>query len=272
MSILKAALCQFSAAREAEATKEKAARMIREAAENGAQLIVLPEMWCCPYTPRAFRPYAEADGGRTQAFLSALARETGVVLAGGSIPEREGGKLYNTAFIYGPDGRELARHRKAHLFDVDIPGMRFKESDSFAPGDAVTVFDTPFGKMGAAVCFDLRFPELFRAMTERGARIVLLPAQFNLKTGPRHWELLLRARAADNQLFVLGCAAARDESSPYTCWGHSTAVDPFGMVCASCDETEQILYAALDMDEIDEARRQIPTLSALREDLYPVAK
>lgn len=269
---VKLALCQLRTELVLEETLDKAARLVREAAGNGAEIVVLPEMFSCPYSGRFFHRFAALGHEPILEKLSAWAEDNGVLLVGGSIPERGDGKLYNSAYVFGPDGRQLARHRKVHLFDVDIPGMRFKESDTFAAGDAVTVFDSPFGRFGLAVCFDVRFPELFRAMAERGARAVFLPAQFNLKTGPLAWELLLRARAADNQLFVAGCAAARYEGFDYECWGRSTVADPFGRVAASCDETEQILYAEPDFSLVDEARRQIPTLSALREDLYPVAK
>lgn len=269
---VKIALCQLRTETVLEQTLDKAAAMVREAAQNGAQIVALPEMFSCPYSGRYFHTFAARGHEPILEKLSAWAKENGVLLVGGSIPESEDGRLYNSAFVFDPDGRQLARHRKVHLFDVDIPGMRFKESDTFARGDEITVFDSPFGRFGLAVCFDVRFPELFRAMAERGAQAVFLPAQFNLKTGPMAWELLLRARAADNQLYVAACAAARYVGFDYECWGHSTVTDPFGQVAATCDETEQILYAGLDFARVQEARRQIPTLSALREDLYPVAK
>ncbi len=269
---VKLALCQLRTETVLERTLEKTAAMVREAAENGARIVVLPEMFSCPYSGRYFHSFAALGHGPILEKLSAWAAENGILLVGGSIPETEDGRLYNSAFVFGPDGRQLARHRKAHLFDVDIPGMRFRESDTFTPGNEITVFDSPFGRFGLAVCFDVRFPELFRAMAERGAQAVFLPAQFNLKTGPMAWELLLRARAADNQLYVAACAAARYVGFDYECWGHSTVTDPFGQVAAKCDETEQILYATLDFARVEEARRQIPTLSALREDLYPVAR
>ena len=270
--VVKIALCQLRTELVLEETLDKAGRMVREAAQSGARIVVLPEMFSCPYSGRYFHSFAARGHGPILEKLSAWAEENGVLLVGGSIPETEDGRLYNSAFVFGPDGRQLARHRKVHLFDVDIPGMRFKESDTFGRGNEITVFDSPFGRFGLAVCFDLRFPELFRAMAERGARAIFLPAQFNLKTGPMAWELLLRARAADNQLYVAACAAAKYKGFSYECWGHSTVADPFGMVAAKCDETEQILYAELDLGQVDEARRQIPTLAALREDLYPVAK
>lgn len=150
--------------------------------------------------------------------------------------------------------------------------MRFKESNSFAPGEDITVFDTKFGRMGVEICFDIRFPELARAMAKRGAEVILCPAQFNMTTGPRHWELSVRARAMDNEVFFVGASAARYEGFDYECWGHSTVADPFGMVKASCDEKEQILYCDIDLNEVDSVRRQLPTFLHLREDIYNVAK
>lgn len=268
----KLAMCQLRTEIELEATMAKAESMIKTAAENGADVVVLPEMFNCPYSNPYFKEFAARGHSETVSELSRWARENRVILVGGSVPEAEDGKLYNTCFVFDRQGEQIARHRKVHLFDVDFPGMRFKESNSFAPGDDITVFDTEFGRMGAAVCFDVRFPELFRAMAERGARCVLLPAQFNQTTGPRHWELLLRARAVDYQIFVAGCSAAKYEGFSYECWGHSTVTDPMGQVLCTCDEKEQILYADIDLEETDTARAQLPTGTALRRELYPVAK
>ncbi len=269
---LKLAVLQLRTEMDYDATMEKARRMLMDAAANGARLAVLPEMFSCPYDRAYFKKFAARGHEETVAALSAWAKETGLLVVGGSIPEREGEKLYNTSFVFDSAGRQLARHRKVHLFDVDLPGMRFHESHTFSPGSEVTVFDTPCGKMGLAVCFDVRFPELFRAMAVRGARVILLPAQFNLTTGPAHWELALRSRAVDNECFVVGAAAARYEGFSYECWGHSTVVDPLGAVLASCDEREQLLLAELDLNRVDEARRQLPTFLHLRRDVYEVAR
>ena len=234
----KLAVCQIRTEVDQDETLAKAGRMVREAAENGAEVVAFPEMFNCPYSNKYFRPYAAQGHEKTVALLSRWAEENGVLLVGGSIPETEDGRIYNTCFVFDEHGREIARHRKVHLFDVDIPGMRFSESATFTPGDKVTVFDTKFGKMGAAVCFDVRFPEIFRAMAVRGAQVIFLPAQFNMKTGPSHWEMTLRSRAVDNELFVVGAAAARYVGFDYECWGHSAVADPFGTIIAECDEKE----------------------------------
>lgn len=269
----KLAVVQIRTETDKAQTMDKAERMIAEAAANGAELVVLPEMWNCPYSKKYFHAIADNDNGETRDAMSRWAKENGIILVGGSVPEKCGDKLYNTCYVFDETGQEIARHRKIHLFDVDIKGgVRFKESHSFAPGEDITVFDTRFGKMGVEICFDIRFPELTRAMAKRGAEVILCPAQFNMTTGPRHWELSVRARAMDNELFFVGASAARYEGFDYECWGHSTVADPFGMVTAYCDEKEQILYCDVDLNEVDSVREQLPTFLHLREDVYNVAK
>ena len=252
-------------------TMEKAERMIKQAADNGAEVVALPEMFSCPYDKRYFKSFAAMGHEKTVEHMKRWAKENGIILVGGSVPESDGGKLYNTCFVFDEKGEQIARHRKIHLFDVDIPGMRFKESNNFEPGDDITVFDTKFGKMGCAVCFDLRFPELFRAMAMRGAELIIVPAQFNMKTGPSHWEMTLKMRAVDNEVFVVGCSAAKYEGFSYECWGHSAIVSPFGEVLTSCDEKEQIIYSDIDLNRVGEVRRQLPTFLNLRRDVYKVA-
>lgn len=269
---LKIAVCQIRTELDKALTMSKAAAFVREAAVNGADIAVLPEMFNCPYSKEYFKRFAAAENGESLKAMSGWARENGIILVGGSIPEKDGDKLYNTCFVFDKNGEVISRHRKMHLFDVDIEGgVRFKESNSFAAGNDITVFDTEYGKMGVLICFDMRFPELVRAMAKRGANVIFCPAQFNMTTGPRHWELTIRARAMDNELFFVGASAARYEGFSYECWGHSTVADPFGTVIASCDEKEQIIYADIDLDEVDSVRKQLPTFLRLREDIYPVA-
>ncbi len=272
MNTVKIAVIQIRTELEQDVTLEKAGRMVREAAENGAQIAVLPEMFNCPYSRHYFRPIAHLGHEKTVAAMSQWARDNSVLLVGGSIPETEGENIYNTCFVFDEQGRQIARHRKVHLFDVDIPGMRFSESATFTPGNEITVFDTKYGKMGVAVCFDVRFPELFRAMAVRGAQVAFLPAQFNTATGPTHWEMTLRSRAVDNEFFVVGASAALYEGFDYECWGHSAVCDPFGTVIDSCDEREQILYSTIDLDRVNEVRRRLPTFLHLRRDVYTVTE
>lgn len=268
---LKLAVCQLKTEIQQQETMEKARRMVARAARDGANIVCLPEMFNCPYSSEYFRKYAAPGHEAAVEAMSGWARENGVILVGGSVPELEGERIYNTCFVFDQQGRQIAKHRKIHLFDVDLPGMRFKESNTFSPGEDICVFDTSYGKMGAAVCFDVRFPELFRAMANRGAQVIFLPAQFNMSTGPRHWEMSLRSRAVDNQVFFVGAAAARCQGFSYECWGHSLIIDPLGELLASCDETEQIISAQIDLDYIPQVRRQLPTSQHLRRDVYSVA-
>lgn len=270
---LRLAVCQIRTETDKNATMEKAAAMIKDAAGKGADIAVLPEMFNCPYSSRYFRSFAENESGESLAELSRWAKENGIILVGGSVPEKDGDKMYNTCYVFDRDGELIAKHRKAHMFDVQIEnGVSFRESKHFSPGNEITVFDTEFGKMGVMVCFDIRFPELCRSMAKRGAKLIFCPAQFNMTTGPKHWELSLRARAMDNELFFVGASAARYEGFDYECWGHSAVVSPFGDVIASCDETEQLMLCDIDLAEVDSVRQQLPTFLRLREDLYTVSK
>ena len=168
-------------------------------------LAVLPEMFCCPYDNACFRDYGEPFAGPAQRAMSQLARERGIYLIAGSLPELEGHRVYNTSFVYAPDGTCIARHRKIHLFDIDVEGgQRFMESEVLSPGREVTTFDTPWGTMGLCICFDMRFQELCRLMALRGARVIFAPAAFNMTTGPAHWKILFRQRAVDQQCFTVG--------------------------------------------------------------------
>ena len=268
--MIKLALCQIRTELDWEETMNKTERMIREAAANGADFAVLPEMFSCPYSRKYFHSFASAGHESTIAILSALANELGIYIVGGTVPEIADGKLYNTCFIFDREGRQIARHRKMHLFDSD--SLHIHESHTFSPGNEITVFDTEFGKMGCAVCFDVRFAELFRAMAMRGAKLIFLPAQFNTLTGPVSWELLIRSRASDNQMFVVGTEAARYEGFSYECWGHSMVADPYGAKLAECDEKEQVLYVDIDLDKVETTRAQFPVLPLLRRDVYSVAE
>ena len=250
-----------------------ACKKLREAAANGTDIAVLPEMFCCPYQNDCFRTYGEEENGPAQAALSALAAELGMYVVGGSLPELADGNVYNTSYVYGRQGELLAKHRKAHLFDIDVAGgQRFRESDTLSPGNAITTFETEFGTMGLCICFDLRFEELAREMALQGARVLLVPAAFNMTTGPAHWELLFRQRAVDNQLYTVGTSPARNEKETYVAWGHSIVCDPWGSVLHQCGAGEEVAVTALDLTRIESVRRQLPILSARREDVYSVGQ
>ena len=237
--------------------------------DGAADLVMLPEMWNGPYDARLFPTFAEPDGGPSWQFLSALAKEKRVYLCGGSIAEREGERVYNTSYVFDPEGRQIAKHRKMHLFDIDVTGgQRFFESDTLTAGNSVTVFDTPFCRIGLCICYDFRFPELARLTVDAGAKVLLVPAAFNMTTGPAHWELLFRSRAVDNQVYTVGVAPARDPDASYRSWGHSIVCSPWGDVLMQADETETVRITALDLDRLEQVRKELPVLKQRRTDVY----
>ena len=224
-----------------------------------ADFVMLPEIFTCPYDNSCFPRFAESAEGETFQFLSDLAREGRRYVIGGSIPELDNGKIYNTSYIFDRSGKLIGRHRKIHLFDIDVKGGQyFRESDVLSPGSQITVFDTEFGKMGVCICFDIRFPDLFIRMREAGVKMVFIPAAFNMTTGPAHWETLFRSRALDQQIYVLGCSPARDESASYVAYGHSILTDPWGSVVCELGAEEGILSARIEPARVDSVRQQIP--------------
>ena len=242
---------------------------LARAAADGVDLVALPEMFCCPYETPQFPRLAEPEGGPVWSACAALAARNGLWLSAGSVPERDGGRVYNTAYVFDRQGRQAAKHRKMHLFDIAVDGgQHFRESDTLSAGSRVTVFDTAFGRLGLAICYDIRFPELFRLMALDGALAVLVPAAFNGTTGPAHWELTFRARALDNQLFCLGTAPARDPAASYQSWGHTIACDPWGRVLAQLDEGPGLQLTDLDLTYPAQVRRQLPLLAQRRTDVY----
>ena len=231
-------------------------------------------MFCCPYQTENFPIYAEKEGGPVWQQLSGYAKQYGIYLIGGSMPEKDAeGNVYNTSYIFDREGKQIGKHRKVHLFDIDIKGgQTFKESDTLTAGDSDTVFDTEFGKIGVMLCFDIRFPELSRMMVNDGAKVIFVPAAFNMTTGPAHWELSFRTRALDNQIYMVGCAPARDVSAGYISCGHSIVTDPWGRVTGMLYENEGILLAELDMDYEEQVREELPLLKSRRKDMYKLEK
>ena len=262
------ALCQIKGSFQKEKNIEKADIFIKEASEK-AEVVALPEMWNCPYGNKYFKEYAEEENGRTVLFMSKAAAQNGVYLIGGTIPEVEDGKIYNTSFCFDKRGDLIAKHRKIHLFDVDIEGgIRFMESDTLTAGDSVTVMETEYGGIGIAVCYDVRFPELFIDMAKKGAKAVVLPAAFSKKTGEAHWDITMKARAVDSQIYMAAVSPARDEKGPYICYGHSKIIDPWGKEIAAAKIKEAVITAEIDTEYADDIRRQLPLLKHRKEELY----
>lgn len=265
----KLALCQMTVAMDKATNLAKAETMIREAAAHGANVVTLPEIFNCPYSNQYFREFAEDETGLTVSLLSSLAKELGLVLVGGSIPEVENGKYYNTSFAFDRTGTIIAKHRKVHLFDIQLKGgIRMKESDTFTAGEDMTVFQTEYGTFGIAICYDIRFPELIRAMSLAGVKLVLLPAAFSVTTGSAHWDITMRLRAVDNQIYLAAASPARSLEGPYQAFGHSCVVTPWGDICAKTDHRETIVYSEIDLDYVDAIREQLPLLQHRRPELY----
>lgn len=268
--VFQLALCQMQVVDDKAKNIEHARDMVRRAAAQGSDLVILPEMFNCPYQAKLFPSYAETyPGGETIAMLASTAAEEGICLVGGSIPESEGGRVYNTSFVFGPDGRLLGRHRKIHLFDVDLPGgLSVRESSTLGSGEDLTVIETGLCTLGVVICYDIRFPELIRLLALRGVQLLVVPAAFNLTTGPAHWDLVFRGRAVDNQLFVAAASPARDPNAPYVAYGHSMVVDPWGNKLAAAEDRETVLTAQIDLGLVDEIRGRLPLLRHRRPELY----
>ncbi|MEG0291105.1 MAG: carbon-nitrogen hydrolase family protein [Anaerovoracaceae bacterium] len=257
MKNIKLAMCQMNVVADKKANIHKAEQMIRAAAAEGANVIALPEIWNSPYAVRHFRENSEEDGGATYTFMSEIAKELGIYLIGGSIPELCNDEVYNTSYSFNKEGELIGKHRKVHLFDVDIEGgISFRESDVFSPGDKTTVIETEYGNIGIAICFDVRFAESFSNM--KNVNLIVLPAAFNMTTGPAHWSLLTRMRALDNQVYFASVSSARDMSGHYQAWGHSMVANPWGEVMVMADETEQVLTVDLDLEYVKKVRRELP--------------
>lgn len=265
-------ICQMKVCDDKNLNISKAQVMIGEAAKNGAELIVLPEMFNCPYDNGKFPEYAEdIREGNTIKAICKTAGENNVYIAAGSIPEVFEGKLYNTCVFIGREGKIISKHRKVHLFDIDVEGqIRFKESDVLSSGNQITIIDTDLCKIGIAICFDIRFPELFRLMALKGAELILVPGAFNMVTGPAHWELLVRTRAVDNQLFVAAASPARDTQASYVAYGNSIIAEPWGEILKRAGEGEEIIYSEIDLEKLEKVRSQLPLLKNRRHDLYEV--
>lgn len=269
MSSLKIAVCQMEISEKKDDNLKKAEKMILEASSNGADLVVLPEMFNCPYNNDFFPKFAENYPGKTTNLLSKLAEEQNIYIAGGSIPEKDGENIYNTSYIFDRNGKLIGSHRKMHLFDIDIEGgIKFKESDTLGAGNKATVFETEFCKIGVAICYDMRFPELMRLMTLKDAEIIIVPAAFNMTTGPAHWHAIAKIRAMDNQVYFVTASPSRNTDSSYVAYGHSLIVDPWGETVSEADTKEEIIYATIDLERVKEVREQLPLLKHRREDIY----
>lgn len=273
MAKFKTALLQTKVVKNKKNNVDHALSLIEEVAEKGADLAVFPEMFCCPYDNSFFKEYGEEEGGYAFTRISRAARKAGIYVVAGTMPELEANKVYNTSYVFGRKGEKIGKHRKMHLFDIDVEGGQyFKESDVLSPGRDVTVFDTEFCKMGLGICYDIRFPELSRLMALEGAQVIIFPAAFNMTTGPAHWELNFRGRALDNQVYTIGVAPARDMEASYHSYGNSIVVSPWGNIINRMDEKEGYIIQEIDLAYVEKVRNELPLLKHIRKDIYKVSR
>jgi deaminated glutathione amidase len=268
---MRASAVQLNSNEDKSRNVEIAERLVRRAGAEGAGLIVLPEKFNLMGSPEQLVAGAEPLDGPTLRWAGALAAELGVWLVAGSIVERIDGddKLRNTSVLLDPDGGVRSVYRKIHMFDVEVGGVTYSESDVESSGDEIVVADVDSLKLGLAVCYDLRFPELFRIMAVEGAQAFTLPSAFTVPTGRAHWEILIRSRAIENQAFVIAAGQIGRHPPDHESYGHSMIVDAWGNVLAQAvDEPEQVIVADLDLDRQADVRAKLPSLANRRPSAY----
>lgn len=265
------AVLQMNSGEDKAANIETALRLIDEAAETGARMVVLPEIWTYLGDDEGNRLNAESIPGPVTDALAEKARQHGIYVHGGSILEKRDGepKLLNTTVVFDPNGKIVAQYSKIHMFDVVLDGVAsYKESNTVQRGEEIVTFDMDGTTVGLAICYDLRFPELFRILRLRGADVIVLPAAFTMTTGKDHWEVLLRARAIENQVYMVSCGQFGPDSSGKWCYGRSLVADPWGTVIGTAPDREYILRATVDLDYLHKVRRQVPSVENRQADLY----
>jgi deaminated glutathione amidase len=265
--VLRAAAIQMSSGSDKRANLERAESLIRTAAKRGASLVVLPEVFPWRGPRGAEAEFAEPIPGPTTERLAQLVRELGIHLQAGSMSERIDGdrRCYNTALLFAPSGEIVGRYRKIHLFDVEIPGqVSAHESQARKPGDQTVVVRTDVGVIGLSVCYDLRFPELYRRLVRDGAEILCIPSAFTFPTGAAHWETLVRARAIENQCYVIAPDQFGTSPNGYRDYGGSMIVDPWGTVIGRASEGEDVVLADIRLDYLRRVRTELPSLQHAR--------
>ncbi|HKB52080.1 MAG TPA: carbon-nitrogen hydrolase family protein [Solirubrobacterales bacterium] len=245
-----------------------AERLVRAAAADGAELVALPEKWNLLASGEEMAAAAEALDGPSLSAARSWARELGIHLLAGSIVERGGEKAFNTSVLIGPDGSDLAVYRKIHMFDVEAGGVTYRESDHEQAGDEIVSAPVDGIELGLSVCYDLRFPELYRILAVRGVRLIAVPSAFTSATGRDHWQVLLRARAVENQVFVIAPNQVGEAPPHYSSHGRSAIVDPWGIVLATAPDEECFVAAELDLVTQERIREQLPSLANRRPQAY----
>jgi len=267
---LRVACVQMSSRADKAANLERAEALVAHAAATGADVVVLPEKWNLIGSAEALHAGAEPLEGESVSAMSAWAKRHGITLVGGSITERREGreKLSNTCVVLDPDGEIASLYRKIHLFDVEVGGLVYRESEAEEAGDEPVVTELEGWGVGLSVCYDLRFPELYRILALQGAELLTVPANFTLVTGKDHWELLLRARAVENQCYVAAAAQVGEVMPGRPSFGRSLLADPWGIVLAAAPDEETVVVAELDRARLEAVREKLPSLANRQPDAY----
>jgi deaminated glutathione amidase len=267
---LRVAAVQLGAGADKAANIARVGELVARAAAAGARLVVLPEKWSGFGSPEILRACAEdLESGESVEALCGWARQHEIHLVGGSITERAAsGGLRNTSVVAGPSGDVLATYRKIHLFDVEVAGHVYRESDVEDPGEQIVTVDVEGWTVGLSICYDVRFPELYRILTLRGAKLLVVPAAFTLATGRDHWELLLRARAVENQCYLIGAGDFGEQPGGKRTYGRSMIVDPWGTVLSQAPDGDAVVLGELDMERVDSIRATLPALANRRPQAY----
>jgi deaminated glutathione amidase len=268
-NLVRAAAVQLQSTSDRDRNLAAADRLTRAAAAAGAQLVVLPEKWPALGDPEDTPSFAQPLDGPAMTWASGVARELGIDLVAGSFTADDGDARHNTSIHFGPDGGARATYRKIHMFDVEVGGRVYKESAHEAPGEDVVLSETADGAgLGLTVCYDLRFPELYRILAVKGAQILVVPAAFTLATTREHWEILLRARAIEDQCYVVAANQYGEHAPGIRSGGRSMIVDPWGVVLATAPDAETFITAELDLERQAEIRRTVPSLANRRPQAY----
>jgi predicted amidohydrolase len=268
---IRVACVQMTSRADKAANLETAERLVAQAAATGADVVVLPEKWNGVGDAAFYHSTAEPlSGGESVSAMSGWARTHGITLVGGSIVElREGRqKRSNTSLVFDSDGEIVATYRKIHLFDVEVGGVVYRESESEEPGDEAVVTEVEDWRLGLSVCYDIRFPELYRILALEGAQLVTVPAHFTTPTGKDHWQVLLRARAIENQLYVVAAAQTGETLPGKPAYGRSLIVDPWGLVLAQAPDEETVISAELDRAHLEDIRAKLPSLANRQASAY----
>jgi len=261
---IRVACIQMTSRADKAANLETAQRLVAQAASTGADIVVLPEKWNAIGDASVYHATAELlEGGESVAAMSDWARTHGITLVGGSIAERREGreKLSNTSILFDPGGQIVAVYRKIHLFDVEVGGVVYRESEAEEPGEEPVVAEVEDWRIGLTVCYDVRFPELYRILALGGAQLVTVPAHFTTPTGKDHWHVLLRARAIENQLYVAAAAQIGETLPGKPAYGRSLIADPWGVVLAQAPDEQTVIAAELDRAHLEQIRAKLPSLA-----------